>query len=188
MTILVAIAATQVGHLRRVGISLVVEPEGEGGGFTTEQLIDRLAQPVIGVEASNGDEALRQITQAMVAVGFPDPVRGGFSYGSKALFAGLQRQVTGLEALQGAVDFLRGAQGVAEEVDHQQAQHQHRAEQRWHYPPEQLITRARRQPFQTVAGIAQGQAGCIGRQFANFLNVHAAQACAGAQVDQLFRR
>ncbi|MNJ28583.1 hypothetical protein D3C77_231240 [compost metagenome] len=187
LTILVAIAATQIGHLPRVGIGLVVEPEGQGGGFATEQLIDRLSQPVLGAEPRHRDKTLGQVAQTMVAVGFPDPVRGGLGYCPETLFAGFQSQVAGLQALQGAVDFPRSTQGVAEEVDHQQPEHQHGAKQRRQHSPEQLIAWARRKPLQTVAGSAQGQARLVGRQGPGFFDAHPCQSSAGAQIGQFFR-
>ncbi|MNO94208.1 hypothetical protein D3C76_858240 [compost metagenome] len=102
---LIAIGAAQVGNLRRVGVGLVIQPLDQRRGLATEQLVERLAQPVFALKAGNRDKTLGQVAQAVMTVGFPDPVRRRFGHRTKPLLAGLQRLIAGLKATQVGVDF-----------------------------------------------------------------------------------
>ncbi|MNM92144.1 hypothetical protein D3C81_1044660 [compost metagenome] len=126
-----------------------------------------------------------KIGQALLPVGFPDPVGSRFGHCAKTLLAGFQGLVTLLQAFQAEVDGTGAAQGMTEQVKHHQAQYQQGAEQRREHCPQQLPPRQRACPGQVVAGIAQFDALVAMRACAVFLDMHASQAGAGAQAREL---
>ncbi|MNH37893.1 hypothetical protein D3C79_988560 [compost metagenome] len=103
---MVAVGTAQIGDLLRIGVGLVIQPLDQRRGLATEQLVEWLAQPVFALKAGNRDKTLGQVAQAMMTVGFPDPVRCGLGHCAKALLAGFQRLVSSLQVAQVGVDFL----------------------------------------------------------------------------------
>ncbi|PAV69282.1 hypothetical protein WR25_25864 [Diploscapter pachys] len=120
-----------------------------------------------------------------MAVGFPDPVGGGFGHCAKALLAGLQGAVALLQSQQAFIYCPGTAQGVAEQVEQHQAKHQEYRQQRRQEGMEQLAARQRRVPYQVITGFAEGDMRLSGLSDGAFLQAHAGQTRAFAQNCEL---
>ncbi|MCY1459143.1 hypothetical protein D9M71_765900 [compost metagenome] len=104
LPIVVAVGAAQIGQLLRVGVCLGIEPRRQRCGIAGQQLVERLPEPRFDLVTRDADEALRQVGQTLLPIGFPDPVGSGLGHCAKSLFAGFQRLVALLQAQQAEVD------------------------------------------------------------------------------------
>ncbi|EJT84213.1 hypothetical protein PPS11_24928 [Pseudomonas putida S11] len=78
----------------------------------------------------------------MLPIGFPDPVGCRLSHRAKTLFAGLQGLVALLKMGEREVDRARTAQGMTEQVEHDQAKYQQGSRQRGQHSTQQLVPSA----------------------------------------------
>ena len=108
-------------------------------------------------------EARREVGQAQVRVGFPDPVRGGFGYGLEALFAGLQRVLGGRQVAMAAVDAGACAHRMAGKQGHGQGDEQHRDGQRDDHGLDQFGAGLGNLPGQDMAAAFERQQASPGR-------------------------
>ncbi|MNM92376.1 hypothetical protein D3C81_1047080 [compost metagenome] len=186
LAILVAVGAAQVGQLLRVGRGQGIQPRRERCGIAGQQLIERVAEPVVHRVAGDIDEALRKVGQALLPIGFPDPVGGRLGHRAKTLLAGLQGLVALLQMGEREVDRPRTAQGMAKQVQHDQAEYQQGTRQRRQHRTQQLVPWQRAAPGQVVAGIAEVDAQVAVLTHIIVFHMHAGQAGTAAQLCQLF--
>ncbi len=119
-------------------------------------------------------------------VSFPDPVGCRLGHCAKTLFASLQGLVALLQVRKRQADRPRAAQGQAEQVKHDQAKYQQRAQQGWHYRPQQLVPRQRAAPGQVIAGVTQVDTQVVMLLHIFLFHMHAGQPSTFAQLCQFF--
>ena len=87
-------------------------------------MVERVTQPAVYRVAGDVGEALRQVSQALLPVGLPDPVGRRLGHRAETLFAGLQGLVTLLQVHEREADRSGTAQGMAKQVQHHQPKYQ----------------------------------------------------------------
>ena len=101
LPISVAIAAAKIAErLMRLNVAPEAGP-AVGGRIAREELVDRAAQEIRRGDPGHLAETIREIGQAQLGIGLPDPVRGGFGDVAETRLARLERARVGLDGLRG---------------------------------------------------------------------------------------